>query len=128
IHLDFGENRFAQVLSSFAIPRSKAPTLEIHGDLGSVSISQERWYDTDAPVDVWLRDESPLGEERWTQAVQPPSPRNGQLIQAGPEHFVAVLEGAEAPILTAEHAAHVLEIILAAGQSIAEGQAIETGG
>jgi hypothetical protein len=47
------------------------------------------------------------------------------LIQFGPEHFVAVLEGAEAPILTAEHATHVLEIILAAGVSIEEGCAVE---
>ncbi len=49
IHLDFGENRFAQVLSSFATPRSKAPMLELHGELGTVSISQEDWYDTDCP-------------------------------------------------------------------------------
>jgi hypothetical protein len=47
------------------------------------------------------------------------------LIQAGPEHFVAVLEGTEAPILTAEHATHVLEIILAARVSIEEGCAVE---
>jgi hypothetical protein len=98
--------------------------LEIHGELGTVSISQETWYDTDAPVDLWQRDESPRGQEQWTQAVQPSSPRIGQLIQAGPEHFVAVLNGDEPPILTATHAAHVLEIILAAGQSIAEGCAI----
>jgi predicted dehydrogenase len=127
IHLDFGENRFAQILSSFATPRSKAPMLELHGELGTVSISQEDWYDTDAPVDLWLRDEGPQGHEEWTQAVQPPSPRIGHLIQAGPEHFVAVLEGAEPPILTAKQAAHVLEIIVAAGQSIETGCAVETG-
>jgi predicted dehydrogenase len=127
IHLDFGENRFAQILSSFATPRSKAPMLELHGELGTVSISQDDWYDTDAPVDLWLRDERPQGHEEWTQAVQPPSPRIGHLIQAGPEHFVAVLEGAEPPILTAKQAAHVLEIIVAAGQSIETGCAVETG-
>ena len=78
IHLDFGDNRFAQVLSSFAIPRSKAPALEIHGEMGTVSISQENWYDTDAPVDLWLRDETPHGQERWTEAMQPPiSPQSG---------------------------------------------------
>lgn len=126
IHLDFGENRFAQILSSFATPRSKAPMLELHGELGTVSISQETWYDTDAPVDLWRRDESPAGQEQWTAAVQPPSPRIGQLIQAGPEHFVAVLAGEEAPILGAAHAAHVLEIIVAAGQSIESGCAVET--
>jgi predicted dehydrogenase len=125
LHLDFGDNRFAQVLSSFATPRSKAPALEIHGEMGTVSMSLENWYEPDAPVDVWQRDERPDGQERWTQ-VTPPSPSQiTHLIQAGPEHFVAVLEGAEAPILTAEHATHVLEIILAASVSMKEGCAVE---
>jgi len=127
IHLDFGDNRFAQVLSSFATPRSKAPALEIHGENGTVSISFESWYDPDAPVDLWLRDERPDGLERWTQVVPPESSGITHLIQAGPAHFVAVLEGREAPILTAEHAAHVLEIILAAEQSMVEGCAVEVG-
>ena len=50
-----------------------------------------------------------------TRSRRPARPALSHLIQAGPEHFVAVLEGSEAPILTAEHATHVLEIILAAG-------------
>ncbi|MBA2596173.1 MAG: Gfo/Idh/MocA family oxidoreductase [Chloroflexia bacterium] len=125
IHLDFGDNRFAQVLSSFATPRSKAPALEIHGENGTVSISMESWYEPDAPVDLLLRDERPDGVERWTQTTPPGTSRITQMIQAGPEHFVAVLEGTEAPILTAERATHVLEIILAAGQSMAEGCAVD---
>ena len=125
IHLDFGDNRFAQVLSSFATPRSKAPALEIHGEGGTISISQESWYEPDAPVDLWQRDERLDGEERWTPATPPGTSRTSHLIQSGPEHFVAVLEGAETPILTAEHATHVLEIILAAGQSMNEGRAVE---
>jgi predicted dehydrogenase len=127
IHLDFGESCFAQVLSSFALPRSKAPMLEIHAEQGTVSISQESWYDAHAPVDLWQRDERPAAEERWTQVAPPPASRSPHLIQAGVEHFVAVLAGAEAPILTAEHATHVLEIILAAGQSIEEGCAVDVG-
>jgi predicted dehydrogenase len=127
IHLDFGDNRFAQVLSSFATPRSKAPVLEIHAAGGTVSMSQEAWYEPDAPVDVWQRDERPDGQERW-EDVQPVGPsRAAHLIEAGPEHFVAVLAGSEPPILTAEAAAHVLEIILAASQSIDEGRAIAVG-
>ena len=128
IHLDFGDNRFAQVLSSFATPRSKAPALEIHGERGTVSMSLEAWYEPDAPVDVLLRDERPDAVEQWIEAAPPNSSRISHQIQAGPEHFVAVLEGAEAPILTAEHAAHVLEIILAAGESMAVGCAVELEG
>jgi predicted dehydrogenase len=125
IHLDFGDNRFAQVLSSFATPRSKAPALEIHAEMGTVSMSLENWYEPDAPVDVWQRDERPNGKERWKEVTPPDSSRFSHLIQAGPEHFIAVLEGAEAPILTAEHATHVLEIILAAGVSMEKGCAVE---
>lgn len=124
IHLDFGENRFAQILSSFATPRSKAPALEIHAEQGTISISLESWYDPDGPVDLWQRDERPDGVERWTRAGPPAPSGIEHLVQAGPAHFVAVLEGREAPILTAEHAAHVLEIILAARESIREGRAI----
>jgi predicted dehydrogenase len=127
IHLDFGDNRFAQVLSSFATPRSKAPALEIHGEMGTVSMSLENWYEPDAPVDVWQRDERPHGKESWLQVTPPNSSRLSHLIQFGPEHFVAVLEGAEAPILTAEHATHVLETILAARVSMEEGCAVEVG-
>jgi hypothetical protein len=93
--------------------------------MGTVSMSLENWYEPDAPVDVWQRDERPNGKERWKKVTPPDSSRISHLIQAGPEHFVAVLEGAEAPILTAEHATHVLEIILAAGVSMEEGCAVE---
>jgi predicted dehydrogenase len=128
IHLDLGDNRFAQVLSSFATPRSKAPALEIHGEGGTVSMSLEDWYEPDAPVDVLLRDEHPGAVEHWTQAAPPNASPISHQIQAGPEHFVAVLEGTEAAILTAEHATHVLEIILAATQSIENGCAVELKG
>ena len=85
IHLDFGENRFAQVLSSFALPRSKAPALEIHAEQGTVSMSQEAWYDPNAPLDLWQRDESAEPSEGWTTA-QPIGPSlSTNLIQAGPE-------------------------------------------
>ena len=126
IHLDFGDNRFAQILSSFATPRSKAPALEVHGERGTVSISQESWYDPDAPVDVWLRDErsGSVADEQWTEASPPGTSRTPHMVQAGPEHFASVLAGTEEPILTAEQATHVLEIILAASRSIQEGRAV----
>ena len=87
-------------------------------------MSLEGWYDPDAPVDVLLRDERPGAVEQWTQASPSNSSRISHQIQAGPEHFVAVLEGTEPPILTAEHATHVLAIILAAARSMEEGCAV----
>lgn len=124
LHLDFGNNSYAQVLSSFATPRSKAPVLEVHGEQGTVSFNQETWYEPNAPFDLWRRDESPAANEQWTEAVPSGPSQSTNLIQAGPEHFVAVLTGKEAPILTGNHAAHILEIILAAGESMSSGRAV----
>ena len=50
------------------------------------------------------------------------------VVEAGARHFIACLLGEETPVLTAEHARHVLEIILKAYDSIADGRShdIET--
>jgi predicted dehydrogenase len=124
IHLDFGNNVFAQVLSSFAVPRTKMPALELHGTGGTVSVSVQEWYNANGSVDIFIRDESPLGIEDW-QTVQPPvaSP-HGNLIGAGVPHFIACLHGEEEPILTAEHACHVLDVMLAAGKACSTGETI----
>jgi predicted dehydrogenase len=132
IHLDFGENRFAQILSSFAVPASRGPALELHGSEGTISIAAGAWYDGWGPVDIYRRDDTLLGLDGWLQNVAPPNrPEGGfeHLIGSGPRHFVGCLSGAEEPILTAQHALHVLEIILKAHQSAAEGcsLALETG-
>ena len=124
IHLDFGDNRFAQVLSSFATPRSKAPALEIHGEMGTVSMSLENWYEPDAPVDVWLRESA-----QWQGALEGSHPaRLFPNIALDPGRAGALRRGPGrrgSPDLTAEHATHVLEIILAAGVSMEEGCAVE---
>lgn len=125
LHLDFGDNRFAQLLSSFATPRSKVPALELHGTGGSVSIPLEVWYDIDAPIDTFRRDERLGPPGNWRREAAPERNPVEGLIQSGPAHFVACLEGAEAPILTAEHATHVLDLILTAQRSVREGRALE---
>ena len=123
LHLDFGDRVFAQVLSSFAVPRTKAPTFELHGTGGSVSISE--WYAANGSVDLLVRDESPLGIEDW-QTVAPPSPTpHTSLIGCGVPHLVSVLLGDEQPILTAEHATHVLEVMLTTFDAIESGETEE---
>jgi predicted dehydrogenase len=64
----------------------------------------------------------------WQRKVSPPSPvatPGENLIWSGPRHFVSVLNGTQEPILTAEHAIHILEIILASAESALSGKAIE---
>jgi hypothetical protein len=84
-----------------------------------------KWYNGAGPVDLMIRDDSALGVEGWLRDVAPPlGPGHENLIAAGPRHFVGCLCGEEEPILTAEHACHVLEIILRAGDSAREGRAL----
>ena len=127
MHLDFGNNSFAQILASFAIPRSKTPVFELHGDLGSISISADVWYNGDGPIDIYQRDDTMLGVEGWIDGVVSPEASGGyaNMIAAGPKHFVACIKGEAQPIITGEHACHVLEIMLASQQSCMEGKAIE---
>jgi hypothetical protein len=48
------------------------------------------------------------------------------VIESGVVHFVAVLRGEAPPVLSAEHARHVLNVILAAYASITDGRSHET--
>jgi predicted dehydrogenase len=124
IHLDFGDNVFAQIHSSFATPRTKAPAFELHGTGGSISISTSDWYNANGATEILIRDDSPLGVEDWQRVNLPTPTPYDHLIAAGVPQLVACLRGEEAPILTAEHATHVLEIMLAAQQAAGSGETI----
>ncbi|MEZ4532243.1 MAG: Gfo/Idh/MocA family oxidoreductase [Thermomicrobiales bacterium] len=127
IQLDFGNNSYAQVLSSFAVPGSQAPAMEVHCSDASLTIWLEDWYNAAGPIDYFQRDPSPAGLAGWQKRVGPPSPighPNENLIWSGPRHFVSVLNGTQDPILTAEHAIHILEIILSSAESATSGKAI----
>jgi predicted dehydrogenase len=127
MHLDFGENRLAQVLATFAVPASNAPTLELHGSLGTISFPSATWWDSWAPVDIYRRDDTLLGMDGWLRnAGSPNTPEAWEhMIMAGPRHLTNVLEGVEEPVLTARHAIHVLEIMQSATRSATEGGVIE---
>ena len=127
IHLDFGDNRFAQVLSSFAVPASQAPAMEIHGAQGSISIATSAWYDAAGPIDFYAVDSTPLGAAGWMRGIANPNPAGPpgeHLIGAGPRHFIDCLVDGQPPILTADHAIHVLDIILSAQESADSGATV----
>jgi predicted dehydrogenase len=128
IQLDFGNNSSAQVLSSFAVPATQSPTMEVHGSEGSLTIWYEDWYNAAGPIDFFQRDPTAVGLQGWQKNVSPPSPvghPGENLIWSGPRHFVSVLNGTQEPILTAEHAIHILDIILSSAESASSGKAIE---
>lgn len=128
IQLGFGDNTFAQVLSSYAVAASKVPTMEIHCTEGSVSLGGlGDFLNANAAVDVFVRDGSELGMEGWMDGVAPSSEPSvtDELVSCGPIHFVSCLNGNEKSLLTAEHACHTLEIMVKVDQAIREGRSLE---
>lgn len=123
LQLDLGGQRFAQVLSSFAVAATRAPTLEIHCTAGTVSLSDH--LSAAGPVDVFVADDQQR-VQGWIEAVPVTSgPRAvDDLVAIGALHFVACLRGEEAPLLTAQHARHALDIALTAQRALESGETL----
>jgi predicted dehydrogenase len=123
LQLEFERGVLGHVLSSFAIPGTRAPLFELHFERGSVSIKDDPPLSANGTVSISLRDESDLGIEGWLDGVAPSAAPSAvsDLIGAGVEHFLVCLGGAAEPLLTAEDGAHVLQVIEAAEASAATG-------
>ena len=122
INLEFGSGAIGQVLASFGTPATQAPWLELHFERATISFGSDSRYDRHVGPSIYVDDDGPLGLEGWTHGIQPPPPGDPlDLVEMGAAHFIAVLRDEEAPVLTAEHARHVLEIMLAASASIDDG-------
>jgi predicted dehydrogenase len=126
INLEFAGGALGQLLASFGTPSSLAPWLELHFPMATLSFSGPG-YDDDDPISLYVDDDSPLATEGWQHGIEVPRDEFS-IVEAGARHFVDVLLGETEPVLTAEHARHVLEITLAAYASIADGRshALET--
>lgn len=142
MNLEFAGGALGQLLASFAVPATQAPYLEIHLSAGTISLPGDQ-FGADDIGGVFAFDPSPSGGSAGSgrEGGEPliidspkdsagwrrgPLPAVAQdrwpVVCTGPGHFVGCLAGDEKPILTAEHARHVLEIILAAYHSIEDGR------
>lgn len=125
IHLDFGEDTFGQLLSSFAVPASEVPPFELHGAQGSIVIRRDQWYNGNGATDLFARNEADESREGWRKDVPAPATiATDGILESGVLHVLECLEGKATPVMTAAHATHVLEIMTAAKESVASGQAI----
>jgi predicted dehydrogenase len=101
----------AQVQANFSVAAALAPELELQGDRGAVAISL---LDVSAPIRLVVD-----GEER-TMPV-------AHVRQEGPDHVLGVahlvdcIEQETQPVLSVEHAAHVLDVLFAAQRSAQHG-------
>jgi predicted dehydrogenase len=124
IHLEFASGALGQLLASFATQDTLAPWLEVHFERGVVSFGGKSW-DEDGPVQIYETDARGDPGQGWRLASEAPSNAVGS-VEAGALHFVHCLLGRERPVLTAEHARHVLDVILKAYASIEDGRSHET--
>jgi predicted dehydrogenase len=120
INLEFASGALGQLLASFGTPSSLAPWLELHFPMATLSFGGPG-YDKDDPVSLYIDDDGPLAREDWQHGIEIPAD-DVSVVEAGARHFIAVLCGETEPVLTAEHARHVLEITLAAYASIDDGR------
>jgi predicted dehydrogenase len=121
MNLEFASGALGHVLSSFAVATTEAPYLEMHFSDGSISLTGDPFDAPPAPhvhfVDAAAADRA---------ANLPRLEADPQsIIETGAAHFVACLRGDEKPVLTAEHARHVLDVVLRAYESIADGHSRE---
>jgi predicted dehydrogenase len=127
INLDFGDNRYGHLFNSFAVPQSKAPMFEVYGSMGALSINSSQWYNGNGTTDFYVRDESESGEkEGWENDVPVPNPiRTKGILESGLLHAMDVLENGVDNMLSAAHATHVLEIMIACGTALDTGESVE---
>jgi predicted dehydrogenase len=127
--LDFGRSAFAVVDGTFNVIAAKGPWLEIYGRQGTVYINQPMWnpgaplYEVFSLVD---QAEPPMWESPNLASVMQAEARGRELGRAVMiEHLFDCLAHDSQPIVSGEHAVHVLEIMRKAIQSAREGVALD---
>jgi len=127
VMLDFGGSTFAVVDGTFNVVASRSPRMEVFGLGGTLLVNRG---DVDAPpVELYRLDAAP-GLSGWITPMTYGLPRASDRfaeLQRGVliEHLADCLRDGTRPVLSGEHARHVLEVMLAARRSAVEGIAVE---
>lgn len=113
--LDHGRNRITSVEANNSVQDTKAAQLELFGLKGSIALNL-----IDGAAPIHLLQTTPTWE--WREIEVP------HVRAAGPDHILGVahlvncLQTGEPPVLSIDHAAHVVEVIEKAGIAAAQGQ------
>jgi len=121
--LDFGDATFGFVDCSYCVKASKSPYLEIFGSKGTITILPMYRSLGDDHLELYL-DDMETGIRGWTEPmVRWPTP--DQFPQAiGVKDLINALEEGREPVLTAEHARHVVEILSKYETAAREGRTV----
>jgi len=110
--LDFGGSCFATLMTGFTIQQYRGPGLELFGTEGTIYLRGDDW-DPDG-YEIW---QNAAGCWQYFKETHPEWPWTDGL-----RHLVECIHSRTAPIVTPEHAYHVLEIMLRAQASGRDGQ------
>ena len=115
ILLDFGESRFAVVTSGFTMQKYRSPGFELYGTEGTLQMLGDDW----APegYELWL---NKVGAWQYFYETDPHWGLDRWFETSGRVH-----PERHWPLVTPDHAYHVLDIMLAAQASGSDGQAKE---
>lgn len=113
--LDFGGSSFAVVTSGFTMQQYRTPGIEVYGTTGTIQMMGDDW-DPDG-YELWQN-----GAGAW-QIYKETHP--DWSWTDGLAHLVDCVRTGKKPLVTVEHARHVLEIMLRAQESARAGRAIE---
>ncbi len=111
--LDFGQSCFATVMTGFTMQQYRGPGLELFGTEGTIYMGGDDW-DPDG-YEIW---QNAAGCWQCFKETQPEWPWTDGL-----RHLVECIHQRTAPLVTPEHALHVLEVMLQAQASGRDGQA-----
>jgi len=112
--LDFGDSAFAVVTSGFTMQQYRNPALEVYGASGTIQMLGDDW-DPDGyeifqnSAGCWQVFKETTPEWPWTDGLN---------------HLAECVRNGTKPLMTPEHALHVLEIMLKAQQAGREGRAL----
>lgn len=123
IILDFGGEKIGLVDTGFSEKASKAPQLEIFGESGTISFTKP-YMENHAP-EVYI-DSPERGIRGWIEPISwknPPMRLESQCCCL--RDIITAIENDTQPVLSAEHARHVLEIMCAIPKAIEYGGSVE---
>ncbi|MEM7029739.1 MAG: Gfo/Idh/MocA family oxidoreductase [Chloroflexota bacterium] len=111
ILIDFGESVFAVVTTGFTLQQYRTPAVEIYGSEGVIQMMGDDW----APngYELW---ENRVGAWQIYEETDPSWPWTDGL-----RHMVECIQTGQQPVITPEHAYHVLEIMLKTQESSRDG-------
>ena len=123
ISLEFSDHRLGFIDCGFSQKANKDPNLEIFGDQGTIAVTKP--YMTNPLPDVYI-DAPERGIRGWMtpmQWINPPKKLNSQCCLL--RDLIEAVEEKKKPVLNAEHARHVLEIMCAVDECLKTGGAVE---